>query len=1324
MQSLHNLSRDELIALVEALELRGAHPQPAAEAPAQHDFLIRQMLAAFDDNRVPALVYDMGKDLSILAANECMAQLSGYSIEDLEGTALVELVMPDQVDRVTRALRLSRTSGFTRAGRWHHRTRSGETREVSAGGFEVSFAGRPARLLMVQDAVRQRRELLMQQRLASIVEMSHDAIFSRTLDGTILSWNRGAEQLLGHRAVDIIGHSAELLMPAELREHDMEAIHAQLLQGHTVERMETVAVARGGERIEVWVSAAPLLDPEGALAGAIVTMRDLREVRQAQHDLALARARLQHMTATSGDWCWELDAGLRYTWHSPHPSLPARVIGLTPFDRPLRWPSDECRAELARTLQRREPFSGLELVMTDAAGDEHHVVESGTPLFDARGNFLGYRGSGRVVTERNRERAAARLLAAVSGSTEDALITCSAEGEVRSWNEGAQALLGFTPAEIVGRSIATLATGLSAQQATALWQPLLSGQPMLRQEAALRHRNGTVIPVALTCAAVREGEGALVSVALVARDIRRQKLQEHLVGENHQRLRIALESAGLALWDWDIAADRVTYSDEFARMLGASPLDLPRDAWPCEHWVHADDAAALQEHLRAHPGAEAAWFEHEFRARADDGSWRWLAARGQVVARDRGGMALRLMGTVQDITGGRRGRELEHMLGTFLDAADTVIIARSLEGEVLYWNRGAERALGYASEEVAGRSCLALVPETRMAETARLTRIARAGHRVPHLQLTRRHKDGREVHLALSVSPLRAPDGTITGLAASGRDVSDRVRAERGLRESEERLRALVENTTEAVWTTDAGGEVVAPLPAWQRYTGQTFEQARGLGWLEVVHEDERGDVAMRWGACVRDGVPFESEQRVRRADGQWRYVAARGTPVRNGDGSIREWFGVLTDVTERRTAEAARSLLAAVVESSQDAIMSYDFDGRILSWNKGAREVLGYTQVEIIGCDFRVLLADAETSRHEALRERILRGERVPPFEVTARHRDGHEIPLSVSLAGLRTQQGEIVGVTAVGRDISEQRQAQRALRESERQLESVLNNAAEGIIVLSARGSIERMNLFAQRMFACEAEDVPHVNLRQLLVELRHDESVPADEPAMHWVRRLVGGRRELTGRRLDGSLFPLELSLSEIALSPGPPKFTAVVRDITERKNWENRIYSLAYSDPLTGLPNRLLLRDRLEHAIAAAQRNRTLVGVLFFDLDYFKQVNDAYGHHTGDHLLREIAERAKGCVREIDTVSRLGGDEFVLVLPELREAADAGAVARKILFALAQPYAIDGRELRITPTVGISIYPQHGADADSLLRNADSAMYHAKEGGKNSFRFFGA
>jgi diguanylate cyclase (GGDEF)-like protein/PAS domain S-box-containing protein len=319
--------------------------------------------------------------------------------------------------------------------------------------------------------------------------------------------------------------------------------------------------------------------------------------------------------------------------------------------------------------------------------------------------------------------------------------------------------------------------------------------------------------------------------------------------------------------------------------------------------------------------------------------------------------------------------------------------------------------------------------------------------------------------------------------------------------------------------------------------------------------------------------------------------------------------------------------------------------------------------------------------------------------------------------------QNGNVTRVYGTLQDVTSRRQAEEALRRSERQLDAILDHAAEGIVVLSTAGTIERINRKAQRLFGYSTAESIGMDFRQLAVQLGYD-ATRNQEPPEAWTRRLLGSHREMTGRRKDGSLFALEVALSEIEMSPGPHKLTAVVRDITERKSWESRIYSLAYSDSLTGLPNRLLLRDRLEHAIAAAQRNRTLVAVLFLDLDRFKAINDSYGHHAGDQMLRDIGERTRGCVREIDTVSRLGGDEFVVVLPELRDAVDAGAVARKILSAVAQPYRIESHDVAVTPTLGISLYPQDGSDAETLLRNADTAMYQAKEGGKNRFEYFRA
>jgi len=178
----------------------------------------------------------------------------------------------------------------------------------------------------------------------------------------------------------------------------------------------------------------------------------------------------------------------------------------------------------------------------------------------------------------------------------------------------------------------------------------------------------------------------------------------------------------------------------------------------------------------------------------------------------------------------------------------------------------------------------------------------------------------------------------------------------------------------------------------------------------------------------------------------------------------------------------------------------------------------------------------------------------------------------------------------------------------------------------------------------------------------------------------------------------------------------------RDITVEKLAEERIRHMAHHDALTDLPNRLLLYDRIGQLVARARRDRRMVAVLFIDLDRFKNVNDSLGHQIGDRLLQSVAERLTACTRESDTVARIGGDEFVVVVPDLNEQQDAGNVAQKVLEALSRPFRIFGHEVHITPSVGICAYPRDGEDVETLMRNADTAMYHAKGMGRNNYQFF--
>ncbi len=209
-----------------------------------------------------------------------------------------------------------------------------------------------------------------------------------------------------------------------------------------------------------------------------------------------------------------------------------------------------------------------------------------------------------------------------------------------------------------------------------------------------------------------------------------------------------------------------------------------------------------------------------------------------------------------------------------------------------------------------------------------------------------------------------------------------------------------------------------------------------------------------------------------------------------------------------------------------------------------------------------------------------------------------------------------------------------------------------------------------------------------------------------------------------RQDGRIAWLSSHAKTLAYASGRVhRMIGVSQDITERKRREEEARFLAYHDTLTGLPNRRLLDDRLRQAVLLAQRRDTRVALMVVDLDRFKQVNDALGHRAGDAVLREAAHRIAGCLRKADTLARHGGDEFVVVIPDLQLDSDCQVVAEKILRALEPPFRVDGRDFSIGASIGVSLYPADAADGEALLRNADVAMYSAKQLGRNNYRFYG-
>jgi diguanylate cyclase (GGDEF)-like protein/PAS domain S-box-containing protein len=309
-----------------------------------------------------------------------------------------------------------------------------------------------------------------------------------------------------------------------------------------------------------------------------------------------------------------------------------------------------------------------------------------------------------------------------------------------------------------------------------------------------------------------------------------------------------------------------------------------------------------------------------------------------------------------------------------------------------------------------------------------------------------------------------------------------------------------------------------------------------------------------------------------------------------------------------------------------------------------------------------------------------------------------------------------------SVHRSSSEGLLAEGSLRDSEEQYRGLLEAAPDAMVVVNQRGEIVLVNVQAEKQFGYRRNELTGQRVKNIFpegfAERLITDALRSEEDAL---AQQIGTGIELTGRRKDGSDFPIEIMLSPLESAEGV-LVTAAIRDITKRKRAEAQMIHSSEHDLLTGLPNRMLLNDRISQAIRLAQRYSRKVAVLVLDLDGFKHINDSLGHPAGDKLLQSVAKRLLDCVRGSDTVSRQGGDEFVLLLAEDTHAEQAAITARRMLQAVAEAHSVDLHELHVTSCVGVSVYPDDGLDAETLIKNADTAMYQAKEYGPQTSRFF--
>jgi diguanylate cyclase (GGDEF)-like protein/PAS domain S-box-containing protein len=410
------------------------------------------------------------------------------------------------------------------------------------------------------------------------------------------------------------------------------------------------------------------------------------------------------------------------------------------------------------------------------------------------------------------------------------------------------------------------------------------------------------------------------------------------------------------------------------------------------------------------------------------------------------------------------------------------------------------------------------------------------------------------------------------------------------------------------------------------------------------------------------------------------------------------------------------------IFERSLAGIYRTTLDGRILDCNAAFYRMFGYTsREELLACPARDLyLRSTDRDRFMA----TLQSENsLTNFECGLRRKDDSVIWVLENATFLPSEDGSEPSIEGMMIDISERKRFEEMLQNSENKYRVLFEDSADANWLMDEKGFLD-CNSAALQMFGYPA-GAPMLHPADISPPNQPDgtNSRTAAEQKMAAAFLNRKERFEWLHQRKNGDVFPAEVCLTALTLS-GRPSLLATVRDISDRKLAEERVQFLAFYDALTGLPNRTLLLDRLNKALADARRQEYKIALLFLDLDRFKDINDSLGHSVGDLFLQEVAERLKRFARDQDTVARLGGDEFLIMLTHVKDTPDAAIAAERLMDAMTAEFVIQGHSLNVRCSVGISIFPEHGADRETLIKNADAAMYSAKGSSRNNFRFFTA
>ena len=696
------------------------------------------------------------------------------------------------------------------------------------------------------------------------------------------------------------------------------------------------------------------------------------------------------------------------------------------------------------------------------------------------------------------------------------------------------------------------------------------------------------------------------------------------------------------------------------------------------------------------------------------------------------------LGSFMDITARKHMeealRQSEERYRTVIEDIEEGYYEVDLQGNFTFASDSICATLGYTREELIGMSYKNYVPNEQFDYVYNIfKKVYETGKPIKSYSLINIRKNGERIHVEDSVAPLSDKNGKIIGFKGITHDITQRKIMEEILQKSEDYFREITENSSDVIIITESNGNIKYCSRSVERCLGYKPEELTGKNAFNFIYADDLPRAANDYSKAIQTkDTAIPNEFRVVHKDGSVRLFEGLGKNLLDNP-SVAGFIMNIRDVTERKQLEiqkeaAQKSLRESeekyrtILEKMEEGLFELDLKGNITFVNDAECRKLGYSREELTGMNYRQF-QDENTAKktRQIFSEVYKKEEPIQLLDVEIIRKNGSKAFNEISVSLLKDKEGKATGFRGISRDVTVRRQMEEMIRQSEEKYRTIINEVDEWYFEIDLAGNVIFVNDAIVRSVGYPPERLIGLNYKSFTSEERSGEVFKifrqvyeTREPIKNFPYEFVLPDGKITFFEL--SVFP---KLDDQGKVVG---FRGVGHDVTERKRTEEQLNYIATHDLLTGLPNRMLLMDRLKMATAQAKRNDQKLALMMLDLDNFKNVNDSLGHMVGDKLLKEISLRLTGRLRQNDTICRLGGDEFIILLPAIERVEDAVEVAKIILESFEQSFICNDHLINSSISIGIAIYPDDAQDIDVLMKNADMAMYYVKAHGRNGYHLF--